>query len=64
MMTDQITKLNAAIVEALRLPDVQKRLAEMHAEIIGNSPAEAAAFIRDEKRRWGEVIRAANIKAD
>jgi len=59
-----VAKLNAAIVEALRLPEVHKRLAEMHADIIGNSPAEAAAFIRDEKRRWGEVIRAANIKAD
>jgi tripartite-type tricarboxylate transporter receptor subunit TctC len=59
-----VAKLNAAIVEALRQPEVQTRLAEMHAEVIGNSPAEAAAFIRDEKRRWGEVIRAANIKPD
>ena len=59
-----VAKLNAAIVEALRQPEVQRRLAEMHAEIIGNSPTEAAAFIRDEKRRWGEVIRAANIKPD
>ena len=41
-----------------------ERLAEMHADIIGNSPAEAAAFIREEKRRWGDVIRAANIKPD
>ena len=49
---------------ALRLPEVQKRLADMLADTIGNSPAEAAAFIREEKRRWGEVIRAANIKPD
>ena len=59
-----VAKLNGAIVEALRQPEVQRRLAEMHAEVIGNSPAEAAAFIREEKRRWGEVIRAANIKPD
>ena len=59
-----VAKLNAAIVEALRHPEVHKRLAEMHADVIGNSPAEAAAFIREEKRRWGEVIRAANIKPD
>jgi tripartite-type tricarboxylate transporter receptor subunit TctC len=59
-----VAKLNAAIAEALRQPEVQKRLAELHADIIGNSPGEAAAFIRDEKRRWGEVIRAANIKPD
>lgn len=59
-----VAKLNAAIVEALRQPEVEKRLAEMHAEVIGNSPAEAAAFIREEKRRWGDVIRAAHIKPD
>jgi len=59
-----VAKLNAAIVEALRQPEVQRRLAEMYAEVIGNSPAEAAAFIRDEKRRWSEVIRAANIKPE
>jgi len=59
-----VAKLNGAIVEALRHPEVHKRLAEMYADIIGNSPAEAAAFIREEKRRWGEVIRAANIKPD
>ena len=59
-----VNKLNGAIVEALRLPEVQKRLADMDADIIGNSPAEAAAFIREEKRRWGEVIRKANIRAD
>jgi tripartite-type tricarboxylate transporter receptor subunit TctC len=59
-----VAKLNAGIVEALRQPAVQKRLAELHADIVGNSPAAAAAFISAEKRRWGKVIAAANIKPD
>jgi tripartite-type tricarboxylate transporter receptor subunit TctC len=59
-----VAKLNAGVVEALQHPEVQKRLADIHADVIGNSPEQAAAFIREEKARWGKVIRAANIKAD
>jgi tripartite-type tricarboxylate transporter receptor subunit TctC len=59
-----VAKLNAAVVAALRHPDVQRRLSELNAEVVANSPAEAAAYIKDEKERWGRVIRAAGIKAD
>jgi tripartite-type tricarboxylate transporter receptor subunit TctC len=59
-----IAKLNAAVVEALQHPEVQKRLTDLHADVIGNSPEQAAAFISEENARWGKVIRAANIKAD
>jgi tripartite-type tricarboxylate transporter receptor subunit TctC len=61
---DIVAKLSAAVAEALQHPEVQKRLADIHADVIGNSPEQAAAFIREEKARWGKVIRAANIKAD
>jgi tripartite-type tricarboxylate transporter receptor subunit TctC len=61
---DVVAKLNAAVVEALRHPDVQKRLAEVYADTVANSPAEAAAYIKEEKERWGKVIRTAGIKAD
>ena len=58
------TEAAAAVAEALQHPEVQKRLADIRADVIGNSPEQAAAFIREEKARWGKVIRAANIKAD
>jgi tripartite-type tricarboxylate transporter receptor subunit TctC len=61
---DIVAKLSAASAEALQHPDVQKRLAEIHADVIGNSPEQAAAYIREEKERWGKVIRAANVKPD
>jgi tripartite-type tricarboxylate transporter receptor subunit TctC len=61
---DVVAKLNAAVAEALRHPDVQKRLAEVYADTVANSPAEAAAYIKEEKERWGKVIRTAGIKAD
>lgn len=59
-----VARLNRAVVEALRDPQIAPRLAELHAEVIGNSPEEARAFIADEKRRWAEVIRAANVRAE
>jgi tripartite-type tricarboxylate transporter receptor subunit TctC len=58
------TKLSAAISEILRLPDVAKRLTEFAAEPVGNTPAEATAFVEAESKRWREVIDLAGIKID
>ena len=54
-------QINAAAVEALRLPDVQKRFLEQGAEPVGNTTAEMAAFVKDEMARWQNVIRTANV---
>jgi tripartite-type tricarboxylate transporter receptor subunit TctC len=48
----------------LRMPDVQQRFRAMNVEPDGRSPAETAVFIKDEARRWGEVIRANNIMVE
>ncbi|MEO5596106.1 MAG: tripartite tricarboxylate transporter substrate binding protein [Lysobacteraceae bacterium] len=57
-------KLSAAIAQALQLPDVAKWLGDRNLDPIGGSPAQTAAFLKDETRRWSEVIRAAHIKVD
>jgi tripartite-type tricarboxylate transporter receptor subunit TctC len=57
-------KISAAIAEALRSPDVRKRLADLSAEPIGNTPAQMATFMRKDAERWREVIRSAGVKAD
>lgn len=57
-------KISADVAETLRLPDVLKRLADISAEPVGGSPAEMAAFMRQETERWGAVIRAAGVKLD
>jgi tripartite-type tricarboxylate transporter receptor subunit TctC len=41
-----------------------KRLADMSATAIGDTPAQMADFLRDERQRWGGVIRAAGVKAE
>jgi tripartite-type tricarboxylate transporter receptor subunit TctC len=57
-------KVAAAVQEALKLPDVQKRLADLSAEPMGLGPGETAAFMRQEVERWGAVIRAAGVKLE
>ena len=60
-LRDQIAK---ATIEVLKMPDVQQRFRALNVEPDGRTPAETAAFIKDEARRWGEVIRANNIMAE
>jgi len=57
-------KIATAVQDALKLPDVQKRLADLSAEPMGFGPGETASFMRQEVERWGAVIRAAGVKLE
>jgi len=57
-------RLNRELVGALRLPEIRNRLEERGIEPMPGSPAEFAAFVRHEQKRWAEVIRAAEIRLD
>jgi tripartite-type tricarboxylate transporter receptor subunit TctC len=50
--------------EALKMPEVQKRLSELSAEPLGLSPADTAAYLKRETERWAAVIKSAGVKAD
>jgi tripartite-type tricarboxylate transporter receptor subunit TctC len=54
-------KINAAIVEVLRLPDVQQKFIDQGAEAVGNSPKEMTDFMTGERLRWKKVIDSANV---
>jgi tripartite-type tricarboxylate transporter receptor subunit TctC len=57
-------KLSSAVAEAIHQPDMAKRLVDMSATVVGDTPAEMAVFLGGERRRWGGVIRAAGVKAE
>jgi tripartite-type tricarboxylate transporter receptor subunit TctC len=57
-----IRRLNQEIAEALALPDVRERALAAGAEPFTNTPEEFAALIRDETRKWAEVIRTAGVR--
>ena len=57
-------KVSSSVREALQLPEVQKRLASASAEPMGLTPAQTAAYMKQETERWGAVIRSAGIKLE
>ncbi|MEI7803722.1 MAG: tripartite tricarboxylate transporter substrate binding protein [Hyphomicrobiales bacterium] len=59
-----VARLHKEIVAALRQPAMAERFAKTGARLVGNSPEDFAKQIRAERVQWGEVIRAANIRAD
>ncbi|MDB5900656.1 MAG: hypothetical protein JWP41_4258, partial [Ramlibacter sp.] len=44
--------------------DTREKLATMGYEPIGNTPAQAAAVMLDEQRRWSAIIKASNITSE
>jgi len=59
-----VERISADIAEAIRSPDVAKRLDELSAEPVGSNPDAATRFMREESERWGGVIKAAGVKLD
>lgn len=59
-----VARLNAEIRAILALPAVQERWTSLTANIPDTTPAQYAAFIAEELRVWGEVVRATGATAD
>ena len=59
-----VERLHKEIVAALRDPAMQERFAKSGATLVGNTPQAFAAQIRAERAQWGEIIKAAGIKAE
>lgn len=57
-------RFQQALRQVLSEAPVQARMAEQGADIVASSPAETEAFIRREIAKWGEVIRANNIRQE
>ncbi|CUI42433.1 tripartite tricarboxylate transporter substrate binding protein [Achromobacter xylosoxidans] len=61
---EAISRLQAAAQRALRTDAVRQRLAHDAAEPAGAGPAEFAAFIDAEERRWSQVVKDARLSAE
>ena len=57
-------KLNAAMVDILKMPDVVQKFAVYGAEPIGGSGADMNTFIQAERNRWKKVIETAKVTVD
>ena len=59
-----VDKINAGVNEALRDPEVQKKLAELSSEPVGGTPQETAASFHEDAERWKNVITSAHVTLD
>jgi tripartite-type tricarboxylate transporter receptor subunit TctC len=62
-----VAKVNAAVVDALADPEVQRRLADLGVEIFPReeqTPQALAALHQADIDKWWPIIKAANIKAE
>ncbi len=59
-----LNRLNAEAVKAMRSPVTRDSLAKQGFDVVGNSAAEFAAWIRAEQQKWSKVITASGATAD
>jgi tripartite-type tricarboxylate transporter receptor subunit TctC len=56
--------LHAAATKAFSAPDVRERFAQQGLSLMLGTPEETAAFVAAEYKRWGDVIKKANIRSE
>jgi len=59
-----IAKLNAEVNRLIRSPDVVERFKVQGIDLIGGTPAEFAAFIRQDVAKYAKLVKSAGIKMD
>ena len=61
---DVLMRIHGEVVKILGSPDLKAKLGPQGIELVTNSPAEFAKFIRDDNAKWGKIIKEAGIRAD
>jgi tripartite-type tricarboxylate transporter receptor subunit TctC len=59
-----VARMRQAFVDALRTPEAAERLKASDQTLVGNTPAEAAAQLAADYRKWGEVARRIKLGLD
>lgn len=59
-----VTRLNAAIVKVLQMPEIQERFRAQGALLLPGTPQDAVAFYRAEVAKWAKVVKASGAKVD
>ncbi len=61
---DIVSKIYIDTSKVLKETDLRKKIGDLGADVVGNSPEEFGAAMRAESAQWAEVIKAANIKIE
>jgi len=61
---DIVARLNSEMVKVIQSPEFKKRMDEIGAEPVGNSPAEMAAQIRAETEKFAKLVKDGKVTID
>jgi tripartite-type tricarboxylate transporter receptor subunit TctC len=61
---DRADLLSTELVKMMKLPELRERFVAESAEPIGSTRAEMATFLAADFKRWSQVVKATETKAD
>jgi tripartite-type tricarboxylate transporter receptor subunit TctC len=56
-----VAKLNAAVNQVLKMPEVREQYDKQRLQLGGGSPQDMARIVKEDTARWSVVIKEANI---
>ena len=59
-----VARMQKEIARVVQLPEVRQKIIEQTGDPVASSPEELDRVVKADLRKWAEVIRSANIKAD
>ena len=59
-----VSRLSAEIRKSLARPETQAQMKQLGAELVGDDPAQFAAFLKVDNERWANVIRKSGVTAE
>jgi tripartite-type tricarboxylate transporter receptor subunit TctC len=59
-----VAKLNQQIVASLRAPDLKSRLGAQGLDVVGDTPEQFAAYMRDEIAKWTQVVKVSGARIE
>jgi tripartite-type tricarboxylate transporter receptor subunit TctC len=61
---DLVEAMHRDVTRAIGSPDVREKLAAQGAEPLDFTPEEFSRFLKEDTRRWTEIIRASGIRVE
>ncbi|MGQ0752381.1 MAG: Bug family tripartite tricarboxylate transporter substrate binding protein [Betaproteobacteria bacterium] len=59
-----VEKLSTEVTKIMKMPDVKERLSSVGIEAFSSTPAQFAAFMKDETAKWAKVVKFSGARLD
>jgi tripartite-type tricarboxylate transporter receptor subunit TctC len=59
-----VNRVGAEMRKSLSKPETQARMKQLGAIIVGDTPAQFAAFLKKDHERWAQVVKTSGVRAD